>query len=104
MKRILKYAVIILLGLAEFPLAVWAAEKVGGGINPGVRIGQWIQYNVTALFAPLIGLLALYYLLRRQFTKFLAFSCFAVLVALFIYAGNDFKDAAVALTQWVLGR
>ena len=93
-----------LLVLLLVNIPVWAAGAEASGVNPGVRIGQWIQYNVAALFAPLIGLVALYYLLRRQFTKFLAFACFAVLVALFIFAGNDFKDAAVTLGRWIIGR
>ncbi len=77
---------------------------VGGGVNPGVRIGEWIQHNVAALFAPLIGLVALYYLMRREFTRFLSFAVFAVLVALFVFAGTDFKEAAVGLARWIIGR
>ena len=99
-KVLLTVALVLLI--AAVP--AWAAGAEASGVNPGVRIGQWIQYNVAALFAPLIGLIALYYLLRRQFTKFLAFACFAVLVALFIFAGNDFKDAAVTFGRWIIGR
>jgi len=97
-------ALLAFLLLLFVSVPAWAAGAEGSGVNPGVRIGQWIQYNVAALFAPLIGLVALYYLLRRQFTKFLAFACFAVLVAVFIFAGNDFKDAAVSLGRWIIGR
>ncbi len=100
--RNLLFISLLIMLLVNAPALAAGAE--GSGVNPGVRIGQWIQYNVAALFAPLIGLVALYYLLRRQFTKFLAFACFAVLVALFIFAGNDFKDAAVSLGRWIIGR
>ncbi|HEY3369126.1 MAG TPA: hypothetical protein VGK74_29070 [Symbiobacteriaceae bacterium] len=76
----------------------------GGGVNPGVRIGEWVYNNVAALFAPLLAVMALYYLAKRQFTQFLSFAVFAVIAALFIFAGSEFKDAAVGLAKWVIGR
>jgi hypothetical protein len=79
-------------------------DTANAGINPGVRIGQWIYENVTALFAPLLAVVALYYLAKRQFTQFLSFAVFAVIAALFIFAGGEFKDAAVGLVKWVIGR
>lgn len=103
MKKFLRSVV---LGLVSLPLLAGTAfaEPVGGGVNPGERIGQWIQTNVAALFAPLIAAVALYYLARREFTKFLSFAAFAVLVALFVYAGPEFKDSAVSLARWVIGK
>jgi hypothetical protein len=74
------------------------------GVNPGVRIGDWIYRNVTALFAPLLAVVAIYYLAKRQFTQFLSFAVFAVIAALFIFAGADFKDAAVGLVKWIIGK
>jgi hypothetical protein len=75
-----------------------------GGVNPGVRIGDWVYRNVAALFAPLLAVMALYYLAKRQFTQFLSFAVFAIIAALFIFAGGDFKDAAVGLSKWIIGR
>ncbi|HYG59333.1 MAG TPA: hypothetical protein VD902_14820 [Symbiobacteriaceae bacterium] len=89
------FLVVILSGTAL------AAEAV---VNPGVRIGNWIQTNVAALFAPLLAVVALYYLVRREFTRFLSFAVFAVLAALFIFAGDSFSDAAVGLGRWIIGR
>lgn len=80
------------------------AASSSSGIDPGVRIGQWIYTNVAALFAPLIAAMALYYLAKRQMTQFLGFAAFAVVVALFVFAGTEFKDAAVGLAKWVIGR
>lgn len=74
------------------------------GMNPGVRIGEWIYSNVVALFAPLLAVMAIYYLAKRQFTQFLSFAVFAVIAALFIFAGTEFKDAAVGLSKWIIGR
>gem|GEM_PF-3194827 len=76
----------------------------GGEFNPGIRIGEWVTTNVAALFAPLLAGVSLYYLAKRQFTQFLSFAAFAVVAALFIFAGSDFKDAAVNLARWVIGR
>lgn len=97
-------AVIALLLTTSAALANPNSPTSGGGINPGVRIGEWIYNNVAALFAPLLAVMALYYLARRQFTQFLSFAVFAVIAALFIFGGSEFKDAAVGLAKWVIGR
>ncbi|MDB4895765.1 MAG: hypothetical protein JWN15_2027 [Firmicutes bacterium] len=76
----------------------------GSGLDPGVNIGTWISTNVAALFAPIVAAIALYYLVKRQMTQFLGFAAFAVIVALFVFAGGAFKDAAVGLAKWVIGR
>jgi hypothetical protein len=73
-------------------------------VNPGVKIAAWITTNVTALFTPLLAAVALYYLAKRQFTRFLSFAVFAVIAAIFIFAGDSFKDAAVGLGKWVIGQ
>lgn len=73
-------------------------------VNPGVKIAEWVMTNVTALFAPLLAAVALYYLAKRQFTRFLSFAVFAVVAAIFIFAGSTFKDAAVGLGRWVIGQ
>lgn len=79
-----------------------AAE--GPGVDPGVRIGTWLQRNVAALFAPLLAAGALYHLVKRQFTQFLSFAVFAALASLFVFGASEFKDAAVAFVRWVIGR
>ncbi|HYG60256.1 MAG TPA: hypothetical protein VD902_19480, partial [Symbiobacteriaceae bacterium] len=73
-------------------------------VNPGQRIGEWVYTNVTALFAPLLAVVAIYYLAKRQFTQFLSFAAFAVIASLFIFGGAEFKDAAVGLAKWVIGK
>lgn len=73
-------------------------------VDPGVRIGEWITRNVTALFAPLLAVMALYYLAKRQFTQFISFAVFAIIAALFIFAGAEFRDMAVNLSKWIIGR
>jgi hypothetical protein len=98
--RLARTAVGALLVTLVLPAATAFAEPV----NPGVRIGEWIYTNVTALFAPLLAAVALYFLAKRQFTQFLSFAVFAVLVAIFVFAGADFKDAAVGLGKWIIGR
>jgi len=104
MKKLIRSVIASAVMLPFLTATALADGPLGGGINPGERIGQWIQTNVAALFAPLIGVVALYYLARREFTKFLSFAAFAVLVALFVFGGTEFKDAAVSLSQWVIGK
>lgn len=84
-----------------FPAAPALAQTT---FNPGVRMAEWIQTNVAALFAPILALVSIYYLAKRQFTQFLSFAAFAVLVSLFVFAGSEFKDAAVSLARWIIGR
>ncbi len=72
--------------------------------NPGVQIGSWITTNVNALFVPLLAAVSLYYLAKRQFTKFLSFAAFAVLVSLVVFAGTEFKDAAVGFARFLIGK
>lgn len=74
------------------------------GINPGVKLGSWLYNNVTALFAPILAAVAIYYLVKRQFTKFLAFGIFAALAAFLIFGASDFKDIAVSFTKWAFGK
>jgi putative effector of murein hydrolase LrgA (UPF0299 family) len=100
MQRILRIAGLVTLCL--LPAAV--AFAAPGTVNPGERIGQWLYDNVVALFVPVLAIISIYYLAKRQFTQFISFAVFAVLVSLFVFAGNDFKDAAVSLSKWIIGR
>lgn len=104
MKGFSRIALISLLTLLTLASTALAEGPVGGGINPGAQIGQWIQHNVAGLFVPILGAVALYYLVRRQFTRFLSFMAFAVFVALFVFAGDAVKDASVSFGRWVIGR
>lgn len=104
-----RHQIVRTLALAAVSLTLWtgmafAEPGTGGGVNPGERIGTWVYQNVTALFAPLLAAVSLYYLAKRQFTQFLSFAVFAVIVALFVYGGTEFKDAAVSLAKWVIGK
>lgn len=74
------------------------------GINPGVRIGQWIYTNVTALFAPILAGVAIYYLVKRQFTKFLAFAVFAAFASFLIFGADQFKNVALSFSKWAFGQ
>lgn len=90
------------LGLLATPaLADTAGDP---GFNPGVRIGDWLQRNVAAIFAPVLAIVAIYYLVKRQFTQFLSFAVFAAIAALFVFAASDFKDAALNFMHWIIGR
>jgi putative effector of murein hydrolase LrgA (UPF0299 family) len=83
--------------------AATAMAAEAAPINPGERIGQWITSNVGALFIPILAVVSIYYLAKRQFTQFISFAVFAVLVSLFVFAGDSFKDMAVNLSRWIIG-
>jgi len=100
-KRLLLGAVVT-LGLALNALPALAAPS--STVNPGQRLGQWIMNNVAALFAPILAVVALYYLAKRQFTQFISFAIFAVVVSLFVFAGDVFRDSAVDLAKWLIGK
>ena len=100
-RRYLSAGLLVCLVLAVASVAFAAGEST---INPGVRIGEWIYNNVIALFAPILAVISLYYLAKRQFTQFLSFAAFAVLAALLIFGSTEFKDAAVGLGKWFIGK
>lgn len=102
--RVWKVVTATILWLQVTAGFAFADTKVGAGINPGERLGEWIYQNVTALFAPILAAVSIYYLAKRQFTRFLSFAAFAVVVSLFVYGGTEFKDAAVNLSKWIIGR
>lgn len=106
MRRILTgFVTLAMLALsATSALANPANPTTGAGVNPGERIGEWIYSNVAALFAPLLAVMAIYYLARRQFTQFLSFAVFAVIASLFVFGGAEFKESAVGLAKWIIGR
>lgn len=85
------------------PAATAMAAPAAAPINPGERIGQWITSNVGALFIPVLAVVSIYYLAKRQFTQFISFAVFAVLVSLFVFAGDSFKDMAINLSRWIIG-
>lgn len=101
MNRLLRTTAALVAALSLPAATALAAEAP---VNPGVRIGEWLYTNVTALFAPILAIIALYFLAKRQFTQFISFAVFAVLVSLFVFAGADFKDSAVGLAKWIIGR
>lgn len=84
----------------SLPAVALAADPV----MPGEKIASWVTRNVTALFVPLLAVMALYYLLKRQFTQFLSFAIFALIAALFIFAGAEVKDAMVSLAKFFIGK
>lgn len=99
-----RFGTVLMTNALSLVLSAGVAFAADATVNPGVRIGEWIYNNVAALFAPLLAVMAIYYLAKRQFTQFLSFAIFAVIAALFIFAGSEFKDAAVSLAKWVIGK
>jgi hypothetical protein len=92
-------ALVLVIAVASVALADGAVAP-----NPGMKLGQWITDNVTALFAPVLAAVSLYYLAKRQFTKFLSFAVFAAAVTLLVFATGDFKDFAINIGKWVLSK
>lgn len=92
------------LGVLLSSWSLMAGVALASPVDPGVRIGEWVYRNVTALFAPLLAVMAIYFLAKRQMTQFISFAIFAVVAALFIYGGEAFTDAAVDLAKWIIGQ
>ncbi|HYF95150.1 MAG TPA: hypothetical protein VD969_23315 [Symbiobacteriaceae bacterium] len=92
------------ISLVILTASVAAAAADPTTVNPGVKIGQWVYENVAALFAPILAAVSLYYLAKRQFTKFISFAAFAILAALLIFGANEFKDFGVSLGKWFIAK
>ncbi|AYK59829.1 hypothetical protein NYE34_21370 [Bacillus sp. FSL R5-0418] len=61
-------------------------------MNFGENAQSWLGDQVGALFIVIIAAVAIYYLVKREFSKFVGFAVFAAFVSIFVFAGENIKD------------
>lgn len=72
-------------------------------MNFGENIQHWFSAQVGALFLVAIGALAIYYLIRREFSRFVGFGIFALIVSVFVFAPGSIKTLGATFFHTVFG-
>jgi hypothetical protein len=83
---------ILMMAFLMVPSVVLAA---GGG--PGTKFQEMVQSEVGPLFMALVALIAVLFIIKRQFTKLIGFMVFAMLVAVLVYQPMKVKDMGLSL-------
>lgn len=64
-------------------------------MNFGQNIYEFVQTNVTPLFLAVLVCVAVFFLLKREGTKFISFILIAIVVAGFVFAPDLVRDILV---------
>ncbi|MBB2483482.1 hypothetical protein H5P36_25410 [Bacillus sp. APMAM] len=72
-------------------------------MNFGENIQEWFSTQIGALFLVIIGAVAIYFLVRREFSKFVGFGVFALIVSVFVFTPDVIKDLGSKMWSTVFG-
>ncbi|MCA1041999.1 hypothetical protein LCM00_21095 [Bacillus infantis] len=72
-------------------------------MNFGENIQEWFSTQIGALFLVIIGAVAIYFLVKREFSKFVGFAVFAMVVGVFVFTPDSVKDLGSKLWETVFG-
>lgn len=72
-------------------------------MNFGENIQEWFSTQIGALFLVIIGAVAIYFLVRREFSKFVGFRVFALIVSVFVFTPDVIKDLGSKMWSTVFG-
>lgn len=82
-KRVLKITLLVVI-LMTFMSSFVLADP----INPGVKLGNWVQTNVAGLFVGGLAIIGLLLLVFRKLMLALMLLIFAGVAGAFIYSGS----------------
>ncbi|HER2025535.1 hypothetical protein LCL90_22900 [Bacillus infantis] len=72
-------------------------------MNFGENIQEWFSAQIGALFLVIIGAVAIYFLVKREFSRFVGFALFAMVVGVFVFTPDSVKDLGSKLWETVFG-
>jgi hypothetical protein len=72
-------------------------------MNFGENIQTWFSTQIGALFLVIIGAVAIYFLVRREFSRFVGFAVFAMIVGVFVFTPDLVKNLGSNLWRTVFG-
>jgi hypothetical protein len=72
-------------------------------MNFGENIQNWFSTQIGALFLVIIGAVAIYCLVKREFSRFVGFAIFAMIVGVFVFTPGSVKDVGLKLWATVFG-
>ncbi|MGM9988166.1 MAG: hypothetical protein ACI35O_13190 [Bacillaceae bacterium] len=73
------------------------------GVTFGQNLQNWLTGEIGAIFLIIIGGVAIYYLAKREFSKFIGFALFAMLVGVFVFRPTLIKDLGIKLFDVLVG-
>lgn len=90
--------VVVVLSLTGIALADPAAP-----FNPGTTLGNWAKTNITALYAPVVGGLLLWFgLVKRNWQAVAVVVVAAGVAGLALYSTDTLRDKAEGIIKWLL--
>jgi hypothetical protein len=72
-------------------------------MNFGENIQAWFSTQIGSLFMVIIGAVAIYFLVKREFSKFVGFAIFAMIVGVFVFTPDAVKNLGSRLWATVFG-
>lgn len=72
-------------------------------MNFGENAQDWFGTQIGALFMVIIGAVAIYYLVKREFSKFVGFGIFAMIVGIFVFSPESVKSLGKKLWDTLFG-
>lgn len=72
-------------------------------MNFGENLQEWFSTQVGAVFMVIIGAVAIYFLVRREFSKFVGFGIFAMIVGVFVFTPESIKELGSSVWATVFG-
>lgn len=73
-------------------------------MNFGENIQNWFGTQIGALFLVIIGAVAIYFLVKRQFSQFVGFFVFALIVSVFVFAPDTVKSLGSKFFTTIFGK
>jgi hypothetical protein len=70
-------------------------------MNFGQNILEFVQTNVAPIFLVVLACVAIYYLVKREMTKFGAFILVAIVVAGFVFDSEGVKNILVNIFKFI---
>ncbi|GLI85187.1 hypothetical protein ANABIO32_29110 [Rossellomorea marisflavi] len=72
-------------------------------MNFGENLQNWFSTEMGAVFTVIIGAIAIYFLVRREFSKFIGFGVFAMITGVFIFQPDSVVSLGSKLWTTVFG-
>ncbi|MDM5205410.1 MULTISPECIES: hypothetical protein [Cytobacillus] len=72
-------------------------------MNFGENIQSWFSTQIGALFLVAIGAIAIYFLVKREFSRFVGFAIFAMVVGVFVFNPDTITNLGSNLFRTVFG-
>ncbi|PPA68688.1 hypothetical protein [Jeotgalibacillus proteolyticus] len=72
-------------------------------MNFGENIQSWFGVQIGALLLVVIGAVAIYFLMKREFSKFVGFAVFSMIVGVFVFSPDNVVGLGERLWSTVFG-